>query len=957
MVKANFSFGGKLLLVLVTVIIYTFVLIGGIIGGALYAYNNVKVGELLDLLQQSQWISEEYSQKTIRQFIEELQEELAGDGLTLQTIINFSPQAGEMLDGLVDNLNENGIVTIDRETLYNTRVDQLSSSLKDIAVVTATLGSLQESLGVDLPDMPVISGGGEEPVYIYAAANGENGGSIEKAFTFGDYTYYTKSASRDVPATQDVTYTLYAPTDGENDALSAEGNYLKAGDYFLYLRSQEEGQEPVYRRIHISDPAVYAETVNDATHYRLTVGTGVYKKCLPGEGDAAYAALGLTAGETVQTHEVLAQYRYQPLYAADGTEATDGPDENGRYTVRSGFRDQPLFAARDVYTEVAEENLENGIPSDAFLEENTVYVRSDGLSGLPLLKAVSALSSVLDTKTLTLRTAGTYFGISLENDMTQGLLDIPLAYLGSNMDEGIREMELGAVLGLDADNYEGNELLFYLAYGTKDVDFRIENGEVAMIGNKKPNTVADISAGMFDSITVGDIVGESSHPLMQAISGWTISDLTEGTKIDSLTIGDIVDLSSTASPVLLALKDISLGELPNAVDSLTIGDIAGNITESDNLLWALRDCTLGNLALSVQNLALQDLFAESMYEYFEIGTVAKYDTRYREVFVLQNYDYALYSPAAFPGLPGDTPVYARYIVAYENGQTVSGYENIPLYAYADGQFVLATEVTAWKMPAGYDEGTAYFKLVKGSYTEVKKDELTGIFDVSALYYLDENGETAELPLLPAQLAVSDEYADDILYSKYLLAEKTMAGDGATGYYRQANLYCFDYESMSFRRIPVGAQEDKNAPYLVAVTKDGTPAGEGETAAGYIVQNFAGAVYTHGDVRGIWKYMLTNAEGAEEIAALTDIGALMSNITYNLNHKTLGDMRDDGILSVSAEDGSDPLETPVPEYIAPGGQAGLKLKDLSINDLLNITAKALQYLENPETIPGFGGTAG
>lgn len=63
MVKANFSFGGKLVLVLVTVVVYTFVLIAGAIGGGLYAYNNVKVGDLLNLVQQSQWISEEYAQK------------------------------------------------------------------------------------------------------------------------------------------------------------------------------------------------------------------------------------------------------------------------------------------------------------------------------------------------------------------------------------------------------------------------------------------------------------------------------------------------------------------------------------------------------------------------------------------------------------------------------------------------------------------------------------------------------------------------------------------------------------------------------------------------------------------------------------------------------------------------------------------------------------------------------
>ena len=177
MVKANFSFGGKLVLVLVTVVVYTFVLIAGAIGGGLYAYNNVKVGDLLNLVQQSQWVSEEYAQKTIQQFIADLQKDLSAEGLTLQTVIDISPKTGEMLDGVIDNLNENGIVTIDREALYNTPVDQLSSSLMDVAVVTATLGSMQDTMGITLPDMPIFKGDGEENGGdVYVAANSTDDG-------------------------------------------------------------------------------------------------------------------------------------------------------------------------------------------------------------------------------------------------------------------------------------------------------------------------------------------------------------------------------------------------------------------------------------------------------------------------------------------------------------------------------------------------------------------------------------------------------------------------------------------------------------------------------------------------------------------------------------------------------------------------------------------------------------
>ena len=53
-------------------------------GRPVKASYDVKVGDLLNLVQQSQWISEEYAQKTIQQFIADLQKDLSAEGLTLQ---------------------------------------------------------------------------------------------------------------------------------------------------------------------------------------------------------------------------------------------------------------------------------------------------------------------------------------------------------------------------------------------------------------------------------------------------------------------------------------------------------------------------------------------------------------------------------------------------------------------------------------------------------------------------------------------------------------------------------------------------------------------------------------------------------------------------------------------------------------------------------------------------------
>ena len=964
MVKANFSFGGKLLLVLVTVIVYTFVLIAGAIGGGLYAYNNVKVGDLLDLIKQSEWVSEEYAQKTIQQFVSDLQKELSGEGLTLQTIIDISPKAGEMLDGVVDNLNENGIVTIDREALYNTPIDRLSSSLMDVAVVTATLDSLQETMGITLPDMPIFKGDGEEnDGDVYVAANDNEEKTLDKAFRFSDYTYYTKSTAY-AEATQTETLTLYRPT--ADIAEESEGGYLTADRHYIYRNTGTE-EEPDYTRIRLTSSVVYRE--DGAVLFKTDK---LYTRTGLGDNDYSPLSFENAEGETRQVISVKAEYLYQPLYAdSEGkTEATGSRDETtGRYPLKDGFENETLYAATDVYTELAAENLEDGVPADEFLSGNTVYVRSDGLSGLPLINAVNALSGIFKMSTLSLRKAADYFGISLESDLLTDILDVPLAYLGGGLDEAVQNFTLDSVIELNESNYEENELLFYLTYGDRENYTFDENGNVVMNPGAEKNTLADIS-GLINTITVGTIVGESDHPLMQSIADWTINDFSDASKINSLTVGDVIPIGEGAAAIMTALKDIAIGDISTAIDDLTIEQMVGTVEESNTILFALKDSTLGNLDTVMQSLSMQDLFADELYEYVYIGTAQevkdgetvvseKYDSRYEQLFVWENLAYTEKTADEIGALPADTKIYARYILAYDGSNYtagadtsalyVPGYENIPLYAYnpaaAEGEpeYVLATCVSAWKMPGGYDAALTYytFSEADGTYTSVPADQLGGTFAVDTLYYLDANDEACELSLVPAALSVADGYEDDILYSMYRIAEpqsETVGGEVQLRY-KQANLYYYDSESQSFVRIPVGEQENIDAPYLEAVTEDGTPAGENEAAFGYIVRNYGGTVYTHGDTQGIWKYMLTNENGTEEIASLNSIGTLMSNITYNINNKSLREMRDDGVLEVSvAEDGTDPLATPIPSSLGDG-----TLGDMSISELLELTARAIDLI--------------
>ena len=898
MVKATFSFGGKLVLVLVTVLVYTFILVAGIIGGALYAYNNVKVGDLLNLIQQSQWVSEEYAQKTIQQFVSDLQKELSNEGLTLQTIIDISPQAGEMLDGILDNVDQNGIVTIDRETLYNTRVDQLTASLMDVVVVTATLGSIQETMGVSLPDMPVIAGGAEgSEVWLYAAANDNEEKTLDKAFEYGTYTYYTRTQQlTEQPVTEETTVTLYSL----EGATADEDGWLRTADGRNIYR-----QIPTYDEAgNVTDTPRYDRLNTESSCVRQTEEGGflfttdaLYRKSGLGETSDDYVPLQAEEAGSETEITVPTKYSYQPLYLQDGTAATQSERnaETGRYDVLPEHQGKPLYAMEDVYTQVAEENLDNGVPKDEFLQQNTVYVKTNGLTGLPLLNGINALSAVFDMDTLTLRLAGEYFGVDLTVEMLDDILDVPLAFIGSSVDESVQNIELGAVLDIDGSS---DPLLRYLAYGEEGINYRIENGEIVMLGNSKPKTIANVT-GSIDTIAIGNIIkiDDSSAKIMQAIQDWTLGDFSDADKVNGLTIGEIMDLGDNPSPIMKALENISIGEVPTAINQLTLEQMLGDIDESDNILYALKDCTLDNMPTVVQSLSMQDLFADDIY--------------------------------------GE-----NYVLANPGGTLSEIYNNVHLYVKSDGAYQLATEVVGWVLPDNAPENTTFYKLVDSKYVEAAP--VNGEYDVSVLYYLDGDDETAEIELLPSRIDFIGGYDETAeYYSKYIGAE------AAGGIYTDASLYYFNVATESFVRITEldevtrGDGDDT----IIGYKLNANSLPEGMDPAETVI-------YTRGEVQGIWKYMLTNEAGVEEIAALSDIGTLMSNITYNINNKSLRDMRDDGVLDVSSAGGSDPLEADVPPYLV-NGQAGVKLGDLSINNLLNLTAQALNYLNNPELIPTGG----
>lgn len=863
MVKANCSFGGKLLLVLITVIVYTLVLVGGLIGAGFYAYKNVKVSDLLGFVNQTDLVSPEYAQKTVEQFVKDLQADLSGDGLTLQTIADISPKAEEMMDSVLDNLNGNGIVTIDREALFNTPVQELSSSLADIAVVTATLGSLQDTMGFTLPDMPLVTGSkdGQSPIKIYAAVNDNESKTLDKAFAYGDYTYYTLRAEY----TEEATELSLRPALYRAEGLTADGSgYLRTqGGAYVYSKDETGA----YGKIRTNSDAIYEKSAEGA--YFFTEQP--YLRTAPD----VYEPLNCLKTDATEILSVAADYLYQPLYLADGTLATTAkPDENGRFPVSEEYAGHALYAKTETEVSLAKENLtENGLPKDEFLKNNLVYVYSDGLSGLPLVSGISALSSALDTKTLTLNKVSEYFGISLDSDLLGGVTAVPLAYLGVNADETVQNLEIGTVLGLKEGS---NSLLLYLAYGSENNYHFDADGNVVM-DKGKPNTIAGLSDAL-DRMTIGNAVdlGENPPKLMEAIRDWTLQDFSDGKKINGLTLGDVIEIDATSPAILRALENTALGGFSDKIETLTLEDMLGEIGDDNTVLWALKDCTLDSLAGKISTLALQDLFAAEIYD----------------------------------------DIYTK---VYENGEYLNKiYENTALYALADGKYVSATEVSAWKLPFKPETGKTYYKFVNGAYEKVSEAELQGTLGVPVLYILDEEEELSEILLEPAQLKIKNEYLTKTLYSPFKPAV------AENGIYKIANVYCYDVAAQAFRRIdltPVYEGADEN-----------------KTIRGYTLpQGYENtALFTYGEVQGIWKYLLVNGNGVEEIAKINDIGTLISNITSNITNRTLREMYNDEVLVL---DDASVLDTDIPEVLGGG-----KLGDQTVNGLLKLTSDALKMIQ-------------
>lgn len=997
MVKSTFSLGGKLLTIFLTLVIF----IGAIAGTLVVVYKNVKVRTLAGMLGGENWISEEYDD-TIEGFVKKVTEALSGD-ISLNTLIEISPKVGEMLDGAVSNVEEIGLFKIDRDVLYSTPVNELSANVMSAVALTATLQDVADFAGFDLPDMPLITGSEEEPVDIYVQANDTSDGSIDKAFSLSDtdYAYYTRETvfrstytqtgedgtEEELPVAAEKSlpsYTLSGVTKTGN-ALYLNGARLyvgtESGDgaavYYTPLSENNDivissAEEPSQGEGSKTYTCTFAPEENEALYVRTAVTE---------ETPDGYTAVQLTAtGKSVSVFTVALPYRYTALYAQvsdrpEGTEGEDFFEADGRFyvpanvldedgspavdTENGGFAVDPAFAGQTLY--VLDYDY-TAADASAASEETALYVYSDGVAGLPVVHAMNALTSFLNTDTMTLDSLGQFLDIPTDNAVFDAIRYTPFAYLSDSVNSALGSIYVDEVIGVDGSS---PRLLLVLAYGQNvkvNDDFTIEYDE------DDRRTIGDLTRE-FDQLTISDMIDidENSHPLLSAIGDWTLDDIGNPDKLDSLTLGDVlgVDTSegSADAKILQALADVPIGEIPAEIDNITLGDMV-KIGTDDTLLNSLRGSTLKSLAEDLKALTLQQMFADDVYEYYTAGTLSLGADETAQIGQLKELADALAAEYGSKNLyvytDGEyTPVY-DFIGNYTDGEVpsaiLSPYKKLtdgeiddyigedaaaPLYMLGeDGSMISATQATGWKAAEEDKTKTLYTRKTdaEGNYVlnadgeyvyEVLSADADGIYATGEAWYFDAASEKMRrVDLLPAEYGRTDAAQGKTLFTRLSYAD-TYA-EGKT--YAQGNLFWYDTDGESWKQLPLQYDADAAA---YAVNAEMLPEGFSLAADTRL--------YTYGKVHGIWKYLLTE-NGAEITCPVQQVNGLVSNVRRNINALDLNALYTDGMIEVS-----DPalLNTDIPYDLLGidpetyGGET--KVGGLSLNQLLDLTLRLLNAL--------------
>lgn len=208
--------------------------------------------------------------------------------------------------------------------------------------------------------------------------------------------------------------------------------------------------------------------------------------------------------------------------------------------------------------------------------------------------------------------------------MNEGKEARTLGALVSEANTIINSMPLESILDAGIDSAA---VILALCYGTEGVNYTVdENGGITMLTDPltgKPYPVRKVedltgNSDLIQNVTIGDVItiDENTTGILLAIKDWTLSDLSDASRIESLRLSQVVTIDENSAPILKAMQDWRISDMTDAdmVDSLTLGQIIEITQDSAQLLKSVADTPIGDLSATIDTLRLCDILDKEAIE-------------------------------------------------------------------------------------------------------------------------------------------------------------------------------------------------------------------------------------------------------------------------------------------------------------------------------------------------------
>jgi len=652
-VKKGGGFLGKLLCLLLGFILGIVGTIGGVGGLGYYVVTQVKIKDAFSTIngmtgadiQYTDFVTEEIGEGSTYDLIMEIVgvvEDIGNGNGSLESLNQISPLVGTNIQTLLTTVAEYG-VEIEYDELMNKPFAQLGEYLGE-TLNGIEIAPLLNTFGVEATGLIALICYGEEGRdFVYeTTANGDyvlDDKGMKIILPIGDSQFATVGSLIDGALLNDRLGNLSFKglmSALSNDGVNADDPLIRTLAYGVLGEDYDLVNGEVVPRPmkYVYDDATMNFTAPDGSVFELVEGSSLTWF----NGDDLYIVENNGEDNNI--------YPLELVRKVDGEE---GPQFNVVYQL--GSDTAPIMLADDepaTLTFIAYKSgvvqyrggmfLSDIIGENANLMDAIAPIRLGDLLGMD-----GSFDKIL--LTLAYGNEGTDYEIGTDNQIVLipgGKTPLTLGELTSGQLDFLDTITLGSILGL---NGESEPILLALAYGTKDVDYKIVDNKIVPIdGGKAPLTIGDLMGGdlgFLDSMVLGDVLalnGESDPILLALAYGTkdvdyeivdnkivhieggkaplTIGDLTSGNLdfLNTIQLGELLGLNGESDPILLALaygtKDVdyeivdnkivhieggkaplTIGDLTSGeldfLDSMVLGDVLALNGESDPILLAL----------------------------------------------------------------------------------------------------------------------------------------------------------------------------------------------------------------------------------------------------------------------------------------------------------------------------------------------------------------------------------